>query len=93
MNRKTLRLRIEGHVQGVGYRAFVERRAVSLGLDGWVRNRRDGGVETVVSGPTADVDQLIADCRAGPRGSRVDMLKILEELDVPVSGFQILPTA
>ena len=38
---------IRGRVQGVGYRAWVEHEALRRGLDGWVRNRRDGSVEAV----------------------------------------------
>ena len=45
-----------GRVQGVGYRAFVEDEAHRLGLRGWVRNRRDGSVEAVFSGPRMDVE-------------------------------------
>src|SRR5438046_2816606 len=47
----TLRLRIEGFVQAVGYRNFMITEATRLGLDGWVRNRSDGTVEALVSGP------------------------------------------
>ncbi|MBN9265362.1 MAG: acylphosphatase, partial [Hyphomicrobium sp.] len=45
---------------------FVERTAVALGLDGWVRNRRDGGVEAIVSGTPAAIEEMIARCHAGP---------------------------
>ena len=41
---------VRGRVQGVGYRAFVEDDALGHGLDGWVRNRRDGAVEAVFAG-------------------------------------------
>src|SRR5262249_56133792 len=44
---------IRGRVQGVGYRAFAEYTALDHGLAGWVRNRRDGGVEAVLAGPGA----------------------------------------
>jgi acylphosphatase len=65
------RLTIHGGVQGVGYRAFVEREAVQLGLTGWVRNRRDGTVESIVAGPPAAVIAMIARCQDGPPLARV----------------------
>ena len=50
MERRILRLRITGLVQGVGYRAFVDGQARRLGLEGWVRNRSDSSVEAVIAG-------------------------------------------
>lgn len=89
---RTVRLRIEGRVQGVGYRVFVERNAIALGLDGWVRNRRDGGVEAVVAGPSGAVDELITRCRAGPPASRVDRVEVLPEDEAVAPGFTVRPT-
>lgn len=87
-----VRLRIEGLVQGVGFRAFVEREARTLGLDGWVRNRRDGGVEAVIAGPPAAIEAMLQRCRRGPQSSRVDMLKVLDEQGPVAQGFAVLPT-
>ena len=55
---RTVHVMITGIVQGVGYRAFVERRARSLGVSGWVRNRKDGSVEAVFSGEAATVEAI-----------------------------------
>ncbi|HEY1960865.1 MAG TPA: acylphosphatase [Rhizomicrobium sp.] len=66
-----LKLRIEGVVQGVGFRAFLIQEARSLGLDGWVRNRSDGTVEALVSGDTKQVEAIVAACMRGPSGARV----------------------
>jgi len=63
---------VTGLVQGVGYRAFVADEAAAGGLEGWVRNRRDGTVEALVAGAPEAVDRLIAACRRGPWGARVD---------------------
>lgn len=90
--RRAIRLRIEGRVQGVGFRAFVEREAMARGLDGWVRNRRDGGVEAVIAGPASRVDDLIARCHQGPRGGRVDRVHVFEESEAVGAGFDIRPT-
>ena len=65
---------VRGLVQGVGFRAFVERHALRHGLEGWVRNRRDGSVETVFAGPAPAVEAMVADCRVGPRSGHVDAL-------------------
>jgi acylphosphatase len=63
---------IQGRVQGVGYRAWTEYEALRLGLEGWVRNRRDGSVEAVFSGPAETVAAMIGACRQGPPGARVE---------------------
>jgi acylphosphatase len=65
------RVLIQGVVQGVGYRAFVEREANARSLEGWVRNRRDGSVEALFAGPAAVVAAMIAACRQGPRMAKV----------------------
>jgi acylphosphatase len=92
--RRTVRLRIEGRVQGVGFRIFVEREAVALGLDGWVRNRRDGGVEVLVAGPVSGIDALVARCHEGPTAAHVAMVKVIDEPDAQDlgPGFDVRPT-
>ena len=66
-----LRLVVSGRVQGVGFRRFVERRALQHDVAGWVRNRADGSVELAVEGTPAAVDHLRAEVRGGPPGSHV----------------------
>jgi acylphosphatase len=62
---------VRGRVQGVGFRAFVEREAKQRALGGWVRNRRDGSVEAVFSGAPETVEAMIEACRRGPPLSHV----------------------
>jgi acylphosphatase len=66
---------VSGRVQGVGYRAWVAEQATSRGLEGWVRNRRDGSVEAVLSGSEDVVSEMIAACRRGPMSARVDAVR------------------
>ncbi|HMM88130.1 acylphosphatase [Bradyrhizobium sp.] len=66
---------IRGRVQGVGYRAWVADEATARGLDGWVRNRRDGSVEALFVGPGDVVSEMIAACRRGPSSARVDAVQ------------------
>lgn len=93
-----LLLDIRGRVQGVGFRDFVQREADTLGLDGWVRNRRDGSVEAVVRGEKKLVERLLGRCHEGPAASRVDAVKIYgterSALDLRPAGekFAVLPT-
>lgn len=67
---------IQGRVQGVGFRWFVQREATELELRGWVRNTEDGDVEVVAAGEPNDLSELRSSLRRGPRGARVD--RILE---------------
>lgn len=68
------RLCIRGRVQGVGYRVWFEAVAEARGVEGWVRNRRDGSVEAVVAGAEDVVHAMIDLCRDGPAGARVEAI-------------------
>jgi acylphosphatase len=57
---------VSGHVQGCGFRVWTARQARGRGLEGWVRNRRDGTVEALFCGPAAAVEEMIATCHRGP---------------------------
>jgi acylphosphatase len=66
---------VRGRVQAVGFRAFVEDSAAMQGVDGWVRNRRDGSVEAVFAGDPEAVRTVIEACRRGPSGAWVEALE------------------
>lgn len=89
----TVRVVIRGRVQGVGYRAWASDEAEALGLSGWVRNRRDGTVEAVISGEAGTVEMFLTRCREGPWGADVSGVAS-EPYDGPLgNGFKVLPTA
>ena len=89
----TVHVRIEGRVQGVGYRLWTQRTAVARGLRGWVRNRRDGSVEAVFQGPDADVAAMIEQCKTGPSDARVTRVEVLAEGVGAFTGFEVRETA
>jgi acylphosphatase len=64
---------------------------VALGLDGWVRNRDDGGVEALLTGPAERVDAMVEACRSGPTYAHVDRLEVSATIPPPGPGFHILP--
>lgn len=69
---------IRGRVQGVGYRAWLAMTAQANGLEGWVRNRRDGSVEALLRGDQTVVADMIAACHRGPSAARVDAVVVEE---------------
>jgi acylphosphatase len=71
VNEIRVRLIIEGRVQGVWFRDSTRRKALGLGIRGWVKNRMDGGVEVLAEGPEKQVRQLVAWCHHGPSHARV----------------------
>ena len=82
---------VEGRVQGVFFRASTREEALRLGLDGWVRNLRDGRVEAWASGPVATLDAFEAWLRRGPPRAQVLALEIVEEAppESAPRGFEI----
>ena len=90
---RSVRLRIEGRVQGVGYRDWAVRTASASELGGWVRNRADGSVEAHVQGDARAVDRLIDACVSGPRGSRVERIEVTPgSFDAALSAFTMAHT-
>jgi acylphosphatase len=83
---------VHGHVQGVFFRDTVRRMAQQRGLNGWVANRPDGGVEAVFEGEVEAVERLVDFCRDGPRGARVESVDVTDEEPQSESGFHITPT-
>ena len=89
----TRRIRVHGHVQGVWFRDWTIGEACKLGVDGWVRNRRDGTVEALVAGEPDAVEAMVARLRDGPPRAQVDRLEIEESDEGVASGFTRAATA
>ncbi|XP_050228194.1 uncharacterized protein LOC126677557 [Mercurialis annua] len=84
---KTVRVLIKGRVQGVFYRNWTIENANQLGLNGWVRNRRDGSVEALFSGDSDKVQEMEQRCRLGPPDAMVTGLQVFPSHDDPGTGF------
>lgn len=86
------RVIVTGRVQGVFFRESTRRKALELGLSGWVRNLADGSVEWVAEGEAARVEALLHWCQAGgPLMARVDRVDVLDPPEGALdSGFLVL---
>jgi acylphosphatase len=83
---------IHGRVQGVGFRAWIHHQAELRGLKGWVRNRYDGSVEAVFSGPGEMVEVMLKACHQGPASSLVQLVEPVEGADHEMGdtkGFEV----
>jgi acylphosphatase len=89
---RTIRLLITGRVQRVGYRAWAAETARNLALRGWVRNRSDGAVEALVTGPAEGVAAMVAACSDGPPAARVVAVEVEDSEDDGSVGFTTRPT-
>jgi len=90
---KSVRVMIEGRVQGVWFRAWTKQEARARGLDGWVRNRADGRVEAVFAGPLGAVDDMLRACWRGPSAAHVRTVEVTPEPNAVRPGFLLRDTA
>jgi acylphosphatase len=67
---------VRGRVQGVGFRYFVIREAMDLGLTGWVANGLDGSVRCVAEGPRPRLEALQAILQAGPASAHIERVDV-----------------
>jgi acylphosphatase len=91
-NTRTVHVRIEGRVQGVGYRAWAQSAARDLGLAGWVRNRHDGAVEAVFQGNPDAVSEMLRQCEQGPSYADVTRVEIVGEGVGAYDSFEVRRT-
>ncbi len=86
------RLVITGLVQGVGFRYAMAAEARLLGVNGWVRNRRDGSVEAMIAGSAGQIEAMLEWSRRGPGGAEVENV-ISETASGEFADFELRPTA
>ncbi len=84
-------LDIYGSVQGVGFRYHFSAQARSLGVTGWVRNRRSGCVEAMIEGAPEALDALIAWARVGPAAAQVERVDV-STAEGQFTSFELWPT-
>jgi acylphosphatase len=86
-----IRMRVQGRVQGIGYRYFVQDTGNSLHVTGWVRNLSDGSVEIEAQGPSAVLDRFIETVRNEHPYARIDDVAIERSAagDAAQAGFSI----
>ena len=87
--RQSSHLIIRGRVQGVSFRAWAARQAQNYGVDGWVRNREDGGLEAILAGEPDAVRGVVEAFREGPETALVTDVIELPTNDDPGQGFHI----
>jgi acylphosphatase len=89
-DRRRVRVIVFGVVQGVFYRSSCAEKAHRAGVGGFVRNLADGSVEAVFEGTPREVEGMVRWCRSGPRGAKVDRVRLHEEELTGERSFRIL---
>jgi len=85
-----VRVVISGLVQGVFFRHYARKNAVTFGLSGWVKNRPDGRVEALLEGTESQVAMMLEWCRIGPPSAQVtDVAVFREKATGEFTDFQI----
>lgn len=85
----TVRVTVKGNVQGVGFRAFTLRNAVSAGVTGWVENKPSGDVHAVLSGSEESVRRVLGAMKEGPVMSSVEGMEMERTTYLDFEGFSI----
>jgi len=80
---------VTGRVQGVWFRDSARRRAESLGVVGWARNRPDGAVEVWAEGPQELVKALLEYCREGPARAAVESVSVDDVTPAGLESFEV----
>ncbi len=88
--KKSVRLYIDGSVQGVFFRSFVKENAERYNIKGFTRNLEDGRVEIFIEGDIDSVNKMVELCKKGPKHSQIKKVQIKPEKFQGFKGFKIL---
>jgi len=88
--KKSIRLYIEGTVQGVFFRAFVKENAEKYNVKGFTRNLEDGRIEIFLEGDSDDVNKMTEVCKKGPKHSQIKSVKLKPERYQGFKDFKVL---
>ena len=88
--KKSVRLYIDGTVQGVFFRSFIKENAERYNVKGFTRNLEDGRIEVFLEGDIDSVDKMIEFCKKGPKHSQIKNVQIKPERFQDFKGFKVL---
>jgi len=88
--KKSVRLYIDGTVQGVFFRGFVKENAERYNVKGFVRNLEDGRVEAFLEGSTNDVNKVMEIIKKGPKRSQIKKVEVRIERFQDFKTFKVL---
>jgi acylphosphatase len=89
--KKLYKIKVEGRVQGVGFRFHARMQAQMLELSGWVKNQMDGSVLIHAEGDKERLEQLVTWCHEGPRNARVHDVSVVIDEPQGLEGFDVKP--
>ncbi len=87
---KTIHLLIKGKVQGVFYRATAKKVADQLGVNGWIKNTKEGNVEVIATSNEETLNEFVNWCKQGPKGSKVTDVVLTTKNPEAFNGFSIV---
>ncbi|MEK6840578.1 MAG: acylphosphatase [Nanoarchaeota archaeon] len=88
--KKSVRIYIEGTVQGIFFRSFMKENAERHNVKGFVRNLEDGRIEVFLEGNTDDVNKMIELCKKGPKHSEIRNVEVKDEKFQDFKNFKVL---
>lgn len=88
--KKSIRLYIDGTVQGVFFRSFIKENAERYNVKGFTRNLEDGRIEVFLEGDIDSVEKMIELCKKGPKHSQIRNIQIKPERFQGFKGFKVL---
>ncbi len=87
---KALKIEVLGRVQGVSFRVGAEKRALELGIGGWIKNNQNGGVDVWAEGPERNLQKFLQWCYNGSEEAAVESVESSGQAPAGYKDFSII---